>query len=141
MSLTGHKDPYPPNLTHRHFRQKHHNAATSSAEPGLDYCRPATRDPLKSLLVTRLPGDRIRPAVELLRDVLAQVKQAYPEIHAIITLLNVCRPADVAGSQSIRIIASAYDGVQTQSARKTLAGLAATAPVFSTAARRRGAGF
>jgi hypothetical protein len=121
-------------------------------------CRPATRDPLKSLLVTADVGPfratGIRPAVESLRDVLAQVKQAHPEIHAILSTAGMFCARLIAGSQSISnhswgtavdiSVGGILDGVQTQSARldgKTLAGLAAMAPFFNQAGWYWGAGF
>ena len=121
-------------------------------------CRPATRDPVKSLLVTadvgpfRVTG--IRPAVDSLRDVLAQVKEAHPEVYAVLSTAGMFCARLIAGSQSISNhswgtavdigVGGILDGVQTRSARsdgRTLAGLAAMAPFFNRAGWYWGAGF
>jgi hypothetical protein len=121
-------------------------------------CRPATKDPVKSLLVTadvgpfRVTG--IKPAVDSLRDVLAQVKQAHPEVHAVLSTAGMFCARLIANSQRISnhswgtaidiSVGGVLDGVQTRSARsdgRTLAGLAAMAPFFSQAGWYWGAGF
>jgi hypothetical protein len=121
-------------------------------------CRAATRDPVKSLLVTTDVGPfratGIRPAVDSLRKVLAQVKQAHPEVHAVLSTAGMFGARLIAGSQSISnhswgsavdiSVGGILDGVQSRSAKsdgRTLAGLAAMAPFFNRAGWYWGAGF
>lgn len=121
-------------------------------------CRPATRDPVKSLLVTADVGPfratGIRPAVDSLREVLAQIRQAHPEIHAVLSTAGMFCARLISGSQSISnhswgtaidiSVGGILDGVQSRAARsdgRTLAGLAAMAPFFNRAGWYWGAGF
>jgi hypothetical protein len=68
-------------------------------------CRPATRDPVKSLLVSADVGPfratGIRPAVDSLREVLAQIKEAHPDVHAALNTAGMFCARLIAGSQSI----------------------------------------
>jgi hypothetical protein len=121
-------------------------------------CRPATRDPVKSLLVTadvgpfRVTG--IKPAVDSLREVLAEVKLAHSDVHAVLSTAGMFCARLIANSQSISnhswgtavdiSVGGILDGAQTRSARsdgRTLAGLAAIAPFFNRAGWYWGAGF
>jgi len=121
-------------------------------------CRPATRDPVKSLLVSEDVGPfratGIRPAVASLRDVLGRVKQAHSDVHAVLNTAGMFCARLIANSQSISnhswgtavdiSVGGILDGVQTRSARsdgRTLAGLAAMAPFFNQAGWYWGAGF
>jgi len=89
-----------------------------------------------------------------LRDVLAQVKNALPEVHDVLGTAGMFCARLISGSQSISNhswgtavdirIGSILDGVQSPSARtdgRTLAGLAAMAPFFNNAGWYWGAGF
>ena len=68
-------------------------------------CRPATNDPVKGLLVHQDVGPfqvtGIRPAVESLRDVLAQVKNAHPEVHEVLSTAGMFCARLIRDSQSI----------------------------------------
>src|SRR3954451_22190173 len=94
-------------------------------------CRPATRDPGKSLLVSedvapfRDPG--IRPAIASLRDVLGRVKQAHSDVHVVLNTAGMFCARLSANSHSISnhswgtavdiSVGGILDGVQTRSAR------------------------
>src|SRR5690242_15263271 len=64
-------------------------------------CRPAINNPIKSLLVSEDVGPfrvtGIRPAVASLRDVLAQVKLAHPEVHAVLSTAGMFCARLIAG--------------------------------------------
>ncbi|MGD9614004.1 MAG: peptidoglycan-binding protein [Alphaproteobacteria bacterium] len=121
-------------------------------------CRPATNHPIRALLVTQDVGPfrvtGIRPAVDSLREVLAQVRNAHPEVHAVLGTAGMFCARLIRGSRNISNhswgtavdirIGSVLDGVQSPSARmdgRTLAGLAAMAPFFNQAGWYWGVGF
>jgi hypothetical protein len=121
-------------------------------------CRPATNDPVKGLLVHQDVGPfqvtGIRPAVESLRDVLAQVKNAHPEVHEVLSTAGMFCARLIRDSQSISnhswgtavdiSVGGILDGVQTRTAKsdgRTLAGLAAMASFFNQAGWYWGVGF
>jgi len=124
-----------------------------------DECRPATNDPVKGLLVNRVdvgpfPVTGIRPAVESLKAVLAEVKDAHPEAHRVLSTAGMFCARLIHGSQKISnhswgtaidiSVGGILDGVQTKSAKsdgRTLAGLAAMAPFFNRAGWFWGVGF
>src|SRR2546423_5742465 len=68
-------------------------------------CRPATNDPIRALLVTEDVGPfrvtGIKPAVDSLRGVLAQVKNGHPEVHGVLGTAGMLCALLISRSQSI----------------------------------------
>jgi len=124
-----------------------------------DECRPATNDPVKGLLAHQVnvgpfQVTGISAAVESLRDVLTQVKNAHPEVHEVLSTAGMFCARLIRGSQNISnhswgtavdiSVGGILDGVQTRSAKsdgRTLAGLVAMAPFFNQAGWYWGVGF
>lgn len=121
-----------------------------------DTCRGVTNEPLKSLIVTadvgpfRVTG--LRPAVDSLRGVLLAVKAAHPAVHASLgTAGMLCvrlikdstKLSNHAWGTAIDLsIDGALDGLGAgRRDGKTLAGLAAIAPLFNAAGWFWGVGF
>ncbi len=112
-------------------------------------CRPATRNPVKSLLVTEDVGPfrvtGVKPAVTSLREVLAQVKTNHPEVHGVLGTAGMfCARLSRGSSGAISNHAwgtavdircgNILDGLgNSKHDGNTLAGLAAMAPFFNAA--------
>src|SRR5262249_25024628 len=68
-------------------------------------CRPATNNPIRALLATEDVGQfsvtGIKPAIDSLREVLAPVKNAHPEVHDVLGTAGMFCARLIAGSQSI----------------------------------------
>lgn len=113
-------------------------------------CRGATREPMRSLVITddvgpfRVTG--IKPAVASLKKVMANVKAHFPEVYDVIGSSGMLCVRLIGGSQKISNhawgcaldinIEGALDGISVGGGTakrdgKTLAGLAAMAPFFN----------
>lgn len=123
-------------------------------------CRHVTNPKLKSLLVARNVGPfkayGLKPAVESLKSVLAEVKKAHPEVYKTLGYTGMLCARYIAGSNkpsnhswgaAVDInIDGALDGINVGGGTrkldgKTLAGLAAMAPFFNEAGWYWGVGF
>jgi hypothetical protein len=119
-------------------------------------CRPIVNEPILSLTVTEDVGpfkvSGLRPAVESLREVLAEIKAAHPQLHASLgtagmlcarLIKNSTKLSNHSWGCAIDIsIKGILDGLDnTKHDGKTLAGLAAMAPFFNEAGWYWGVGF
>jgi Putative peptidoglycan binding domain/D-alanyl-D-alanine carboxypeptidase len=122
-----------------------------------DKCRPATNDPIKSLLTTKDVGPfrvtGIKPAVKSLEEILRKVKKDQPDVFAVLGTAGMYCGRLISGSSKISnhgwgtavdiSLGSILDGLSKpeRSDGKTLAGLAAIAPIFNDAGWYWGVGF
>jgi hypothetical protein len=119
-------------------------------------CRPVTNEPMLSLLVTKDVGPfrvtGLRPAVDSLKAVLAEIKAAHPQLHTSLgtagmlcarLIRNSTKLSNHSWGCAIDIsIEGVLDGLgNTKHDGKTLAGLAAMAPFFNKAGWYWGVGF
>jgi hypothetical protein len=125
-----------------------------------DKCRPVTNRRLKKLIVTadvgpfRVTG--VKPAVESLRRIFAEVKQAHPDVHDVIGSSGMNCSRFIKGSTRVSNhswgtaldinIEGALDGINVgggtgRKDNRTLAGLAAMAPFFHAEGWFWGVGF
>lgn len=119
-------------------------------------CRPATNQPTKNLLVTEDVGPfrvtGLKPAVSSLREVMAEVRTAQPDVYDSLGTAGMFCARLIAGSNNpsnhswgcaVDIsIHGTLDGLGSgKQDGKTLAGLAAMAPFFNDAGWYWGVGF
>lgn len=123
-------------------------------------CRPVTNQPMKSLVTTKDVGPfrvtGLRPTVDSLKRVLAEVRKAHPEVYESLGSSGMLCARTIAGSSKLSNhswgcavdinIQGALDGINVGGGTgrldgKTLAGLAAMAPFFNEAGWYWGVGF
>jgi len=126
-------------------------------DPVTRTCKSVTREPMKSLVVTRSVGPfrvtGIAPAVDSLKNVLSEVKKNHREVYDSLTTAGMLCVRLIKGSGKLSNhswgcaidigIDGKLDGLVDSDRRdgKTLAGLAAMAPYFNQAGWYWGVGF
>lgn len=118
-------------------------------------CKPVTRNPMKSLVVTKSVGPfrvtGISPAVNSLKSILSKVKQDERRVYDSLDTAGMLCVRLIAGSSRLSNhswgcaidikVGGILDGLDRNKDGKTLAGLAAMAPYFNNAGWYWGVGF